>query len=74
MSLANSSWTAIYSPSNTICGYSTYASLAAGDHQIYHTSKVATIGVMAYGFGHYVSYGFPAGFQLGGVQGTSLIV
>ena len=72
VSLHNSKWTAIYCPNNTICGYSTYASLDAGDHRIYHKNKAATIGIVAYGFGVDVSYGFPAGFQIGGVQGMLL--
>ena len=35
VSLQTSTWTAIYCLSNMTCGYFTYISLAAGDHQIY---------------------------------------
>ena len=61
VSLQTSTWTAIYCPRNTTCGYSAYVSLSAGDHQIYHTNKLATIGVIAYGLGWRVSYGYPGG-------------
>ena len=69
VSLRTSTWTAIYCPSKTTCGYSTYVSLAAGDHRIYHTNKVATIGVIAYGFGWHVSYGYLGGLQSAIMQG-----
>ena len=69
VSLQDSNWTAIYCPSNTTCGYSAYANLSAGDYRIYHTNKLATIGVIAYGFGWYVSYGYPGGLQSAVMQG-----
>ena len=62
VSLEHSNWTVIYCPSSIICGYSTYVSLAAGDHQIRHKNKTATIGVIAYGFDITVAYGYPGGF------------
>ena len=69
VSLEDSNWTAIYCPSNRTCGFCTYVNLTAGDHQIYHTNKAATIGVIAYGFDKKDSYGFSAGFQTPVVQG-----
>ena len=69
VSLEDTKWTAIYCASNTTCGYSAYASLTPGDHQVYHANKAATIGVIAYGLGSSVSYGFPADFNNGGTQG-----
>ena len=69
VSLQTSTWTAIYCPSNSLCGYSAYVSLAAGDHRIYHTNKLATIGVIAYGFGWYVSYGYLGGLRPAVMQG-----
>ena len=69
VSLPNSNWTAIYCPNTTVCGYSTYTNLAAGDHQIYHKNKAATMGIIAYGFGVRIFYGFPVGLQIDGVQG-----
>ena len=69
VSLQTSTWTAIYCSSNRTCGYSAYANLSAGDHRIYHTNKLATIGVIAYGFGWYVSYGYPGGLRPAIMQG-----
>ena len=69
MTLQDFNWTAMYCPSNTICGYSAYANLSAGDHRIYHTNKLATIGIVAYGFGWRVSYGYPGGLQPSVMQG-----
>ena len=69
VSLQTSTWTAIYCPSKTTCGYSAYANLSAGDHRIYHTNKVATIGVIAYGFDQDVSYGYPGGLRPAVMQG-----
>ena len=70
VSLQTSTWTAIYCPSNTACGYSAYVSLAAGDHRIYHTNKQATIGVIVYGFKRDVSYGYLGGLRPAIMQGT----
>ena len=39
VSLQTSTWIAIYCPSKATCGYSAYANLSAGDHQIYHTKN-----------------------------------
>ena len=69
VSLEGSNWTAIPCSGNTTCGYSAYATLAAGDHRIYHKTKSANIGVVAYGFDTGVSYGFPASFYSAGEQG-----
>ena len=69
VSLQDSNWTAINCPSHITCGYSAYVSLAAGHHRIYHTNKVATIGVIAYGFGRHVSYGYPGGLRTAVMQG-----
>ena len=74
VSLEHFLWRIIHCPSNTTCGYGAYASLAAGDHRVYHKNKAATIGVIAYGLGRSVSYGFPAGFEIRGMQGIYAVI
>ena len=70
VNLEDSNWTAIYCLNNTTCGYSTYIDLAAGNHQIYHQNKTATIGVIAYGFDRTFSYGYPGGLKQAIMEGT----
>ena len=53
----------MYCTDTTICGYITYVSLTTGYHQLYHRDDEAHIGVSAYGFNSYNSYGYPGGLQ-----------
>ena len=62
-SLTNS-WTAVYCSTGTLCGYVTRQNLTAGEHRLYHTDTNARVGVSAYGFNRYNSYGYPGGLQL----------
>ena len=64
----NSAWTAVYCSSGTICGYITRVSLSAGEHRLYHQDSNAKVGVSAYGFNAYNSYGYPGGIELTPVQ------
>ena len=57
-------WAAINCTNTTICGYSTYAELPVGTHQLYHADFRATIGVSVYGFNQTNSYGVPGGPRL----------
>ena len=65
--LENATWTAVYC-SNAICGYITNVTLIAGEHQLYHADVASSIGVSAYGFNAFNSYGYPGGLQLEPVQ------
>ena len=72
-SLESSTWTPVYCSSNEeICGYITYVTLSAGEHQLFHTDVTSGIGVSAYGFNTANSYGYPGGLQLEPVQCKSL--
>ena len=62
-SLTNS-WTAVYCSTGILCGYVTRQNLSAGEHSLYHTDADARVGVSAYGFNIYNSYGYPGGLQL----------
>ena len=62
--LPSFSWTAVYCSTGTLCGYVTGQNLTAGEHRLYHTDADARIGVSAYGFNTYNSYGYPGGLQL----------
>ena len=62
--LLNNSWTAVYCSTGTLCGYVTRQNLTAGEHRLYHTDADARVGVSAYGFNRYNSYGYPGGLQL----------
>ena len=66
--LENAAWTTVYCADTKICGYITYVTLTAGEHQLYHRDVTAHIGVSAYGFNSYNSYGYPGGLQLEPVQ------
>ena len=67
-SLAGSAWTAVYCSSGLICGYITRVSLSAGEHRLYHQDPSARVGVSAYGFNSFDSYGYPGGIELTPVQ------
>ena len=61
-------WTTIYCADGTVCGHATYASLEAGEHRLYHGDTLAKVGVAAYGFNSFNSYGYPGGLQLTPIQ------
>ena len=63
-SLLTASWTAVYCSTGTLCGYVTGRNLSAGEHRLYHTDADARVGVSAYGFNRYNSYGYAGGLQL----------
>ncbi len=64
----NSAWSAVRCVNNSICGYITRVSLAAGEHHLYHQDPQARVGVSAYGFNTYNSYGYPGGLKLTPIQ------
>lgn len=66
--LDNSTWTTVYCSSTDVCGYITYVTLTPGEHQLYHSDVSSHVGVSAYGFNTYNSYGYPGGLQLEPVQ------
>ena len=63
-SLLTASWTAVYCSTGTLCGYITRQNLTAGEHRLYHTDADARVGVSAYGFNRFNSYGYAGGLQL----------
>ena len=63
-SLEDAVWTTVYCTDTRICGYITYVALTAGVHQLYHRDAAAHVGVSAYGFNSFNSYGYPGGLQL----------
>ena len=67
-SLENSTWVTVYCSSTDICGYITQISLVPGEHQLYHSDVSSQIGVSAYGFNAFNSYGYPGGLQLEPIQ------
>ena len=71
--LDNSTWTAVYC-SVDICGYITHVPLTPGEHQLYHADVASTVGVSAYGFNSYNSYGYPGGLQLKAVQCKWIVI
>ena len=64
----NAIWTAVRCVNNSICGYITRVSLAAGEHRLYHQDPEARVGVSAYGFNRYNSYGYSGGLKLTPIQ------
>lgn len=67
--LNSSLWSQVYCSSNIICGYITRMNLAtAGEHRLYHLDQDARVGVSAYGFNNFNSYGYPGGLKLTPVQ------
>ena len=67
MSLENSSWTEVYCTSG-ICGFLTRVPLLPGEHRLYHQDADARVGLIAYGFNTFNSYGYPGGLQLVPIQ------
>jgi len=70
-SLISANWTAVYCSTSTLCGYITRENLTAGEHSLYHQDAGARVGVSAYGFNEFNSYGYPGGLQLIPVQRKS---
>jgi len=61
-------WSAVRCVNNSICGYITRLSLAAGEHSLSHQDSEARVGVSAYGFNNYNSYGYSGGLKLTPIQ------
>ena len=72
-SLENSKWTTINCYNGDVCGYITFVTLTPGQHTLYHSDVSSSVGVSAYGFNRYSSYGYPGGLQLEPVQCKSLL-
>lgn len=69
ISLENSSvWVEVYCSNQIPCGYITRVPLTAGEHRLHHQDNDARVGVSAYGFNRYDSYGYPGGLKLIPVQ------
>ena len=66
--LENANWTEVLCSDSTICGYITYVALTPGEHQVHHVDATAHVGVSAYGFNIFNSYGYPGGLQLAPLQ------
>ena len=66
--LQSYSWTTVYCSDSTVCGYVTRVPLDPGEHRLYHQDTEAKIGVSAYGFNSFNSYGYPGGLQLIPIQ------
>ena len=67
-SQVSSLWTSVYCSNSLLCGYITRVNLTAGEHRLYHQDPHARIGVSAYGFNRYGSYGYPGGLKLTSIQ------
>ena len=68
MSLQTSSFTEVYCTGSVICGFITRIPLPPGEHRLFHQDANANIGVVAYGFNAFNSYGYPGGLQLIPIQ------
>ena len=66
--LENSTWNTVYDSNNETCGYITYATLAPGDHHVYHANSLSRVGVSVYGFTTGNSYRYPGGLQIDTLQ------
>ena len=66
--LGSADWTAVYCSGPIICGYITHVTLTPGGHQLRHTDSSAHVGVSAYGFNNFNSYGYPGGLLLTPLQ------
>ena len=67
-SQVGSIWTPVYCSNSLLCGYITRVSLTAGEHRLYHQDPNARVGVSAYGFNTFNSYGYPGGLKLTPIQ------
>ena len=57
-------WTFVHCTNDLLCGYIARVALTPGDHRIFHQDSNARIGVSAYGFTKYNSYGYPGGLRV----------
>ena len=72
--VVNASWTQVHCAlSDMTCGYVARIPLQPGSHQLQHTNADGRIGVVAYGFNHANSYGYPGGLQVIPLQCKLLI-
>ena len=71
--LENAMWNTVYCSDTTVCGYVTYVTLTPGEHQLYHSDVSSHIGVSAYGFNQFNSYGYPGGLELVPLQSKCVI-
>ena len=67
-SQGSASWSPVRCVNSSTCGYITRLSLAAGEHHLYHQNPDARVGVSAYGFNNYNSYGYSGGLKLTPIQ------
>ena len=65
---ASAAWSSVRCVNNSICGYVTRLPVSAGEHSLYHQDPGARVGVSAYGFNSYNSYGYPGGLKLTPIQ------
>ena len=68
ITLSSPLWSPVYCTERGLCGYITRVGLAAGEHQLFHLDAGARVGVSAYGFNSFNSYGYPGGLKLIPVQ------
>ena len=68
MSLENSSFTEVYCTGSVICGFITQVPLQPGEHRLFHQDADARIGITAYGFNSFNSYGYAGGLRLMPIQ------
>ena len=66
--LEHSTWTTVSDSNNSICGYITHVALTPGGHRLRHDDITAQVGVSAYGFNSFNSYGYPGGLHLEPLQ------
>ena len=72
----NAGWSTIHCANQTVCGYSAYVSVGAGQHSVYHDYEYARIGVSVYGFEYskgigYLGVGAPKSVPLQGKYDNS---
>ena len=68
VSQQSATWTPVRCVNNSICGYINRVSLVAGEHSLSHQDPEARVGVSAYGFNNYNSYGYSGGLKLTPIQ------
>ena len=68
LSQEGTTWTAVYCSNDVLCGYIARVALTPGEHRLFHQDSNAKIGVSAYGFNPFNSYGYPGGLELTPVQ------
>ena len=68
LSLDTSSFTEVYCTGSVICGFITRVPLLPGEHRLFHQDADARIGITAYGFNSFNSYGYAGGLRLMPIQ------